>query len=154
LLKMISKYKTEFAIHFRYRTRGPKSRSMCHPFRISTGKKYPLYMMHNGTITAIEASEKRSDSAIFAKLASEQLTAIGKGDKPLISDKTFISATEHTVGKTGKVKFPNRILFMGPSGTSILNQDAGFWLDKTDVWYSNYYSFDALHRLKDDGDSL
>jgi hypothetical protein len=143
---------TPHAIHMRYRTRGPVGVDACHPFQILSEEEHgvDLYMMHNGTLSAMPSSKTDSDTMLFAQRLREKISA---WDNPLDLMR------EHVLARMGKTIGDNRLVFYASGGlTAIVNAKTGWFecpergaleIDTVDgmatpTWYANQYSFSGL----------
>lgn len=141
IYKMLQYFKGyPHAWHFRYRTRGLRTKNQCHPFPVLTQKKHgvDVYMMHNGTLSNLPAHKEMSDSQMFALLIGGRLM---QKPRPLrtLRDPEFLKRMEQRVGTN------NKVLFMYADGSAtILNERQGFW--QNGIWYSNSYSFTPDYR--------
>lgn len=114
----------KMVLHFRIRTHGSVGAEMTHPFWVV---KDELALVHNGVITAVanKATEKMSDTAIFAEMISAHYS------NPVDMVKSWFHR-DLLAAYIGTSK----IVFMDSTGeTNILNEKLGTW-DKN-IWYSN-----------------
>lgn len=128
-----------YAMHFRYRTRGPVGAKTCHPFRIREAKNgFNTWMMHNGTIGDITIPSGMSDTQAFARNLEGIIN--DHGSKILIDPKVINNMAN-------KIKAFNKLVFMNDNGdVRIVNAKSGF--TKDGIWYSNDYSFIEGYRKK------
>lgn len=124
-----------YSLHFRFRTRGARSESNCHPFEVLNNEKdgMDLFLMHNGTFNLKSfEGDQRSDSQIFTDILHNEIR--DWEDPADLLRKPVMARLERTIGSG------NKVVFMTSKGKDgILHEDFGFWQDK--VWYSNRYSF-------------
>lgn len=127
-----------YVVHFRYRTRGPISKDMAHPFKVLSKKNdgHDLFMMHNGTFMFLKADEEESDSAKFAKHLRGALRVYGSDS---LFDKAQLSRMANRVGAVNKLVF-----LRGDGKIALVNKNAG-WQDGA-LWYSNTYSLKPAYR--------
>jgi len=112
-------------IHFRYATKGEKTKENCHPFRINKN----LIMAHNGTIQDLDGvNNKRSDSRAFAHSYVKPMVKIDKGFTYSANGKKWLK---------GMISMQtNKLVFMNHHGNpTFINGDLGHW--SMGCWYSN-----------------
>ena len=109
-----------FMVHFRIRTHGTnKGTANVHPFRVNQD----LVFSHNGTISGVGDSEKKSDTRLF----NEQILRRLKSN--FLKDKTQRKLIESFIGYS-------KLAFIDRAGRyEILNERKGLWSEG--MWYSN-----------------
>lgn len=114
--------KKAMLIHFRYATKGAKTKSNCHPFPLPNNQA----MIHNGTIKRIICRDGGSDSSNFAKRI---LSPIIKKDPDFIHTVAGQKIINLAIGES-KVA-----VLDGDGDAVIFNENKGHW--DGEVWYSN-----------------
>lgn len=124
-----------FALHFRYRTHGPKTDELCHPFSVIEGK---LAMMHNGIMRQYGGIPEKSDSQVFTEKLHDWLVK-NEIDHQEIFSPEIMKQFEELIGNS------NKLLFMKEDGEVVFaNEQQGDWVNG--IWYSNLYSLEASHK--------
>ena len=117
--------------HARYATHGVKNEANCHPFKV--GGRDDTYLAHNGILDiAIDATDKRSDTRVFAE---DTLPAMG-GVSALDDDNVWRMVSKWSAGS--KIA----IFTLDPSAKSecyLVNEDAGHWDNEGNWWSNNGY---------------
>lgn len=129
-LESVSRKGLPFGVHFRWATHGEINRSNAHPFKVP---EVGAYLMHNGILwTSKEATDKESDTAIFAR---RYLPTLGD-----IRSEGWRSTVFQLIGHG------NKLLVMSADGShfEIVNQSAGTWIGDGSLWYSNTYSIVSI----------
>lgn len=125
-----NKYKDlSVLLHFRWATRGEKTKANCHPFRLSEHQ----VMAHNGTLTRVRCEKKKSDSWNFAHRILKPLIKI---DPKFIYSKAGSKIINLAIGDSNKVTILDTV-----GNFLIYNERAGEYEGK--VWYSNHTYLDV-----------
>lgn len=132
--KMAEKAKSDFAIHFRYRTSGPVDTAHAHPYTVFEGA---VEMMHNGVISGY-GDLHTSDTYQYAAFLSGLLKDSSDMNRFLRNENVRKLIEED-------ITEDNRLVFAVKGSTDksliIYNEDTGYLYDGK--WYSNLYAWDA-----------
>tara|TARA_Y100001973_G_scaffold106779_1_gene187531 strand:- start:9097 stop:9858 length:762 start_codon:yes stop_codon:yes gene_type:complete len=110
------------AIHFRFATKGAKTKENCHPFKLT--KKHA--MIHNGTMQRVLCKNGGSDSSNFAD------RILG----PIIQQNPNFIHTKHGQKIINLAIGESKVVVLDHTGSAtIFNEHKGHW--KGDIWYSN-----------------
>ncbi|MAS82795.1 MAG: hypothetical protein CMF45_08900 [Legionellales bacterium] len=111
-----------FLIHFRWATKGKKTKGNCHPFRLTKTHA----MIHNGTIDRVLLKDGGSDSANFAK----RILA------PIVKSHPNFIYTTHGQKIVNLAIGASKVAVMNSAGNAVIfNEHKGHW--DSGVWYSN-----------------
>lgn len=112
----------KLVIHFRWRTHGPTTKRLTHPFlvRENTG------MVHNGVIPKLPAKRKESDTSIFAKMLQK------RDHDPMAS----LSDYQTRIALMIEIGLSKLVFMNGQGDVRIVNGKMGHFEDG--VWYSNH----------------
>jgi hypothetical protein len=123
----------EVMYHFRIRTHGVVSDSMCHPFEVTTKKKHgmDIWFMHNGFIGKQKGLVTESDTCCFR---NNYLTPLLKDNPDFIRTEAFKGLIEEYIGGHNKVCF-----MFGKGETLRLNESV--WWDHDGMRVSNKACF-------------
>lgn len=127
-IQRLAEEKIPHGVHFRWRTHGPVSAALCHPFRTTDGG---TYIMHNGIIgaTAAYALKNESDTSVFVRDFVDFTGCASPVERAM-----ELRELEKFIGYGNKLL----VLDMRSGIFSIANEHMGDWLDG--FWYSNLYS--------------
>jgi hypothetical protein len=117
------------ALHLRWRTRGPITKNMCHPFGVSKSENR-VWMMHNGTFFFLKSDKEKSDTFQFACKLGKVVKQHGSD---VLFEDDFVARLEKKIETFNKV-----LLFRDDGEVSILNQES--WHEDDGLLYSNSYS--------------
>ena len=128
-LEVRKEYPKSYAMfHARYATHGVKNDDNCHPFKVGGDDR--TYLAHNGILDiTIHASDKRSDSRVFAE---DTLPKLG-GVTSLDDDNVWKILNKWSSGS--KIA----VLTVDPKAEAycyIINENLGHW-DNDGMWWSN-----------------
>ena len=114
--------KKAMLIHFRWATKGSKTKANCHPFPLPNNQA----MVHNGTIQRILCKDGGSDSSNFAKRV---LSPIIKKDSDFIHTVAGQKLINLAIGES-------KVAVLDEDGNAtIFNENKGHW--DGEIWYSN-----------------
>jgi len=138
ILRMMEEAKKQgIIIHLRFRTKGTKDISNCHPFNILKPRKDGMHIefMHNGTLPHY-GNQADCDSRVFAKEIIRPLArALSDNGSPL-AEPLFQKIMSDYAG--------NGSFFLMDEQGQYLRCGSGYELDG--FWASNKYSFERSHR--------
>jgi hypothetical protein len=123
------------AVHFRYRTKGPKDLENCHPFKVLDFERdgQDIFLMHNGPQVArdCEGDDKRSDTLEFTQ---DLVAPLLRGKPRFVRTMAFRRIMQNMI-ETEKLVF-----LEGCGKWHFANYDEGEVIEG--VWYSNTYSIE------------
>lgn len=128
----------KLVMHFRWRTHGPTSKRLTHPFMVHKD----VAMVHNGVIPRMKAGKKDSDTSVFAA----KLRGLDNNIMNMIAQ---VNTRRHLMELIGLSK----LVFMNAKGQiRIVNGKNGNFQE--DVWYSNHSfmdhtTYDTTHGMLD-----
>ncbi len=124
--KLLNKSIKDIVLHFRIGTQGGNNLDNCHPFTINND----LVFCHNGILTQYsnkyyrDAYPGKSDTRIFNEKILSNLPS------DFLDNKETCALIEDFAGT-------DKLVFMSPQGSVILNKHYGTVDKETGVWYSN-----------------
>lgn len=124
-------------MHWRFRTNGPRTLDLVHPFRVTKKNKSgrDSYMAHNGVIH-IQHQKDESDTLAFTR---HILRPIASRAPDLLHDPALGALIADYIGHGSKI-----VLWSDDNRASIIHEKAGTWKDGS--WYSNTYSLTSAYR--------
>lgn len=124
---------SEYAVHFRFGTSGPKSADMAHPFVYTDPDGQQVAVMHNGVIGIAHDRQTESDTSAFVRLVLERLPSQW-WDNPAL-----VYLVREAIGYS-------KLTIMTAERTVIVGEEKGEWVEG--IWYSSDHkpsSFDGKY---------
>lgn len=128
LIERLAHERIPYAVHFRWRTHGPITSELCHPFKSPDGN---TFVMHNGVIseTGAIALPHESDTSVFVREFVDFRYCLTAESR-----KVECESLEELIGWGNKLC----MLDMAAGTFTLCNEDMGEWLEG--FWYSQTYS--------------
>lgn len=110
-------------VHFRWRTHGPTTKKLTHPFWVTQN----IGMVHNGVIPGLKSPRRESDTSTYVRVLQE------RHKNPMLAIKNFRNRVKVLI-EIGMSK----LVFMDGAGkVQILNGQMGH-VASDGCWYSNH----------------